>query len=743
MGCSSNVHRCYGVCGDIRTPACNVERLKKCFDSQLTKSTPGFQAGWSQKYVLPNTNGAVLPSCLRCRNANLVVLFGGENAKGPCNDCQDWDLLKPKQTRNDALRFPIHKDYPTSYHDGSPIPAPEGRDVFEEGAKLPVVKITWKFMIQASKFAFYQASRAEGPWNKCDTVCYLKNCGISTDLAGSLHDAAAKARNDDSVEYHLPDRIGQFMFDPAWLSEEIEVQDYIEAFMHHLFLGVTKSNFELFGIWLTQQPPAAKLGHTTFLNVLQVLLKDLRPFGLSWLQAYPLTGTKGKLGTGSWVADNWQFFARISQYIFGWCARDGKKAFKYGVEDMSRVVISFHCFLARVMTHAGVDTIGLKEAELYLKEFLSSIREFDVRVRHSKLGTKAKKLGELKSTEAYWLKANYMALSNLLAIILKLGPLVLWWDGGGRGERFIQCVKPLIKLGVRGDALNFFADLLERLFKNRTLEMFSSRFGFRPEDGTSEPEEKTLFEALNEIIELMAEESGDEEAEAETVEVTHAIDSESSDDWDSFDSENEEDVDEGVAVGTDKTQFSVNQVFGMTKKKVFYIYKNQEKLERAIASKKPLAGIVEVTASEGGAISFEFQVVFRKPVKLFARRRVAFDDGNGLSFHGLWCSPLSVEEAETLPATNNLKEIQTIAKLAAVAIPLWCIVGKDKPDSFKYCVMTNWWKYRMSDGVYRLPKLDPNLYKSAAAESQSAASLLASASRPPSGKKDALKTFVI
>ena len=48
--------------------------------------------------------------------------------------------------------------------------------------------------------------------------------------------------------------------------------------------------------------------------------------------------------------------------------------------------------------------------------------------------------------------------------------------------------------------------------------------------------------------------------------------------------------------------------------------------------------------------------------------------------------------------------------MSAVAIPLWYIIGKDKPDSQKYCVITNWWKPRSPGGVYQLPTLDPSLY---------------------------------
>ena len=126
-----------------------------------------------------------------------------------------------------------------------------------------------------------------------------------------------------------------------------------------------------------------------------------------------------------------------------------------------------------------------------------------------------------------------------------------------------------------------------------------------------------------------------------------------------------------------------------------------------------LDGIVKESTSTiiSGKKAFEFFTVHRKPVKQFARRRVVFDDKEGLSFHGMWCAKIKVEE-EKVPLTSDFTEIQGAAKLSAVALPLWYIIGKNHPDSDKFCVITNWWRYRMSDGTYKLPSLDPELYQS-------------------------------
>ena len=107
--------------------------------------------------------------------------------------------------------------------------------------------------------------------------------------------------------------------------------------------------------------------------------------------------------------------------------------------------------------------------------------------------------------------------------------------------------------------------------------------------------------------------------------------------------------------------------------------------------------------------AFTFYLVFRKPTKLFARRRVDFNDVAGVHFCGLWYAPISVEQ-EHIQVTNSLNDIKEAAKMSVVAIPMWYIIGKGKADSEKYCVISNWWKVRSITGQYVLPTLDRSYY---------------------------------
>ena len=130
-------------------------------------------------------------------------------------------------------------------------------------------------------------------------------------------------------------------------------------------------------------------------------------------------------------------------------------------------------------------------------------------------------------------------------------------------------------------------------------------------------------------------------------------------------------------------------------------------MEDAIAELKPIAGLVEMEDTPTGEMPV-FKVVHRRPVKTLVRRSLLFEDDKGTNFHGLWCADIQLEE-EGIPAAS-LSEVQSKARLSAVAIPLWYVLGKNSANATKYCVITNWWKYRMKNGTYCLPKLEPEMY---------------------------------
>ena len=162
--------------------------------------------------------------------------------------------------------------------------------------------------------------------------------------------------------------------------------DFIETVMHQLGLGVAKSNFELCSQYMADAPAKSGLSQSDFLRSVQALLVDLKGFLLGWLQAYPLNGcgVASKHTTGGWAGENWMCYLRLSKYLHAWCCKNQTVASRHGADDLRRTINSFHAFTARCMTHAGIDSKFVTETELYMKEFLSCVKEFDIRVRHKK-----------------------------------------------------------------------------------------------------------------------------------------------------------------------------------------------------------------------------------------------------------------------------------------------------------------------------------------------------------------------
>ena len=715
--CTSMIHRCFSVLGVVRTPSCNIDRVASKLAQQ---SAPKF--GWSHDCVNADANGSKLPSCKACRRKVLALL--GVPVKVPgseiCKTCCNWDMITDETSicsTGTSMTYPAHKDYPTHIAEGCPVRPPKGRDSFGEDLQMPFIRLTWDVLKNAARFAFYQT--CHGAWNKSHAAKYLGDCGLAGSVTEGIIQAAmdCKASGDqDTVSYNDPLHIGDYTFPAAWSTTDIAIRDYVEAIMHELYLGIATSNYDLTMSWMSSIPAASKIAAATFRTTLQRLIKDLRWFQLPWLKAYPLTGTKkGGLGTGSWVAENWAFYVRISPFIYGWCTRE-KVSAKYGVDDMSRLIQAYHCVVARIMTHCYVSDKCIKETRLYMKEFLSCVRELDVRVNHKKLAklTKSKGKNSGKIFESAWMKSNYLSLQNICYSMHQLGLPRDTYDGSGRGEKPAQKAKPFLKLGVKGDEENYFVNLLNKLFESDTMtsleERMSAAFGMMLSAVFDSPDHPNIY-SLKEMMDALAierdlksplvSEGGDNESSEE---LDADAESESSSESESSESESEEEEEDDIFMDCEEEdEFSNSERHGMKKRKVIYVYRSETTLRRAFAAGKPIAGFVKVTDS-----GFQFKVVYRQTGG-FVKQLVNFNDRKGGHRHSLWCAPAALGEVEEQVVTD-FSEIQNTARLAAVAIPNSYSIGPGKHDSNKYVVLTNWWKIRESDGTYCLPTLDPTLY---------------------------------
>jgi hypothetical protein len=70
-----------------------------------------------------------------------------------------------------------------------------------------------------------------------------------------------------------------------------------------------------------------------------------------------------------------------------------------------------------------------------------------------------------------------MSLLNLVDMMISFGPLILWWDGGSKGKKFIQEIKPHICHGVREDYFEFFRLLARKIYKVHQIKYIEDRLG--------------------------------------------------------------------------------------------------------------------------------------------------------------------------------------------------------------------------------------------------------------------------
>ncbi len=148
----------------------------------------------------------------------------------------------------------------------------------------------------------------------------------------------------------------------------------------------------------------------------------------------------------------------------------------------------------------------------------------------------------------------------------------------------------------------------------------------------------------------------------------------------------------------------------MKKKRTVFVFRNPGKLLEVIVDAKPIPGIIVIEDTTVGPV-YSFYAVCRTPGRSFGWRKVDFNDDEGVFFFGYFCAPIQVGEVEEQGYPQSVDAIQSIAQMAAVAIPLRYVLGEDHHDGLKYCVITNWWKERQDGGNYSMPTLDLSLYE--------------------------------
>ena len=692
------------------------------------------------------TNGNLLPACKNCRLSRLqthIKSFSQQSisqqsiGSTPCTGCANWNL------DHDIMQFPAEAKYPRTEMEECPVRPPAGREV---GLKsLRMVILSFDILKKACKFAL--ANAISKHWGKGTFQCYLKSCGINQITQDKLWRIAEEHISNpagNNINWGSDTGIGSFSFPAAWVGP-LPLAGYLETVMHQIFLGLAKSNFTLIINWATYTNNGSPFKRNT-----EMLLGALKGFNLSWLMTHEFSTGTGKeknekktnvAGTGGWVSENWVAWTRVSKVTSGWC----KSAQISGFEDVIRATIAFSCLTSRLMAHTGTDENAIQEIDVFIKEFMSCILDLDTQVQHrvakpppgGKADPKAKKrkkkssrkeeesshqvapatqatmeedssllvapatpaaikdaikAGNSKAVrrEPWWVKSNYLSLFNLVEMIRQYGPIFNWWDGGGKGERFIQILKPLIPRGLRQGLVQFFVTVTKKVYNQSMISYLENSLGLQGDAG------QAMVEDDEEWIDYYLDEEGNMQKMEE-------------DEEEEDNGEDQEQEEEGEA------DYSKLEDIQMSKTRTYFIYPNRAQIDKALKSQRPLSGIIVSEKLEGQPKALSLYLVYNKPGKVFGWMRVCFDDQNGEKFCGLWYAPATLQEPLKDPPRVK-SEITSLAKMAAVMIPKRYaldgtkVVEENAYHEAQYCVVTNWWKERGQSGHYQLPVLDPSFY---------------------------------
>jgi hypothetical protein len=405
---------------------------------------------------------------------SVEVLFGetcrhaeGAEGAGTCG----WDLL------DDSFTFATPADFPLTYDtsDGAP-PSPMGREITgepNEERRLSTVYITVIWLCQAARFAYHQVKtrpvgthRNKRFWTKTHACAYLRTCGIVKKLQDLI---VSCAKNGEECPI------------PTYWTRSRPLDKCHYAAMHMLFLGHVKSNGDMIAKWMKSHEL-----YTTFGQQAQIYLRAVAKLRLRRFNAHTLATST--LGNGSWVSENYLFWARGSKFFYAMasltkCKHVGKKNFDAELRIVHRFVAAQGACLCRLMS-GDPSSDGISDL---IKIYLDTMVEMDrllitlkpdaaISTDHADQVAAAnpnkKKTRKARKAAPNFVKANSLGLMAAADAHAFFGPAILHWEGGYRGERKIQEVKP--RMGIRRANADWQSIILRQLYEQESMDRLLS-----------------------------------------------------------------------------------------------------------------------------------------------------------------------------------------------------------------------------------------------------------------------------
>jgi hypothetical protein len=556
-------------------------------------------------------------ACKRCFEKLLNNIITSEHDE-QCPDCSCW------RTENcgDMLQSDPPAGYPT--------------DVLPAHGKLVPYVMNYHTLLAAVDTTHTKI--LQGLWTKDKAHTYLRVHGVNKKSASEVIDNASNCRKLASaaqgtlahtalaLEAERHPSMYKKWKPPAFWNRNVPMERFVDAPMHLLFLGITKTIVTMIHEWLRLRDQ-----NTIFLRYARKAMLLPYKLGLDWCKAIPYGG--GKLG--GYIAENYLAIGRLSGWFYSvlpsmigrppririndptedvdkatWTIPQLRKwLFNRGLPNhghrhilMVRItacyddqglpppviippmlpqepqhtnairggpvwntqfcVSALQCMLSRLMKKSVTEQLAL-DCERHIFIFLSYFDEFDKRVRdHTK-------------QPPTWISSyNFLSLLNLPDVMRMYGPLRNLWEGGGQGEKVLTIVKPT----WCGFRKSWRLNMLDRMLRRMAIDRMRAK-----------------AQHLNETVEL-----GDNNDGEEAVAIL---------------------VESGVEEDEQANTQSPNG-------RNFIIYRSDTRVRSAIQERAAIS-VVRVASGEFGCIINPTQWLELKPTRTTLKVLTADDDNDG------------------------------------------------------------------------------------------------------------------
>ena len=233
---------------------------------------------------------------------------------------------------------------------------------------------------------------------------------------------------------------------PSLWKSGLQLDDFVETPMHHLFEGIVKSIIELQMDFFKQHNKWSMFGSYS-----NNILADINQLKVAYCRAEPFT-SGNEYKTGGWIAETFLGYSRLMIILINQTDKMITSTL-LGYDELVLVIQVLYALISRLMQHDGNHT---EQIDDYVKLFLSVCHFYE------------EKIGFEENSYPFWYrKSNFVSLLNLSAQIKEYGPVYLHWEGVR--ERFIQHVKPALT-NMR-TSTSYLMKKLQKIHQDNTLEI--------------------------------------------------------------------------------------------------------------------------------------------------------------------------------------------------------------------------------------------------------------------------------